>query len=306
MNRWLKGIGYVVGGLLGLVLVTAAGIYGFSEARYRKQYTVTPRAVAVPTDSASVARGEHLVQTIAACVDCHGENLGGKVVFDAPAFGRVYALNLTRGKGGVGGTLTDADFVRAIRHGIAPTGRALKVMPSSDYMNLSDADLGAIIAYVKSRPPVDNEVPSVMIGPIGRALMVAGKLPILEAESIDHEKLQVASVTPAPTAGYGAYLASIGCKGCHGPTLAGGPILGGDPSWPPAANLTPSGSTKDWSEDDFRKLLREGKRPNGLTVNAAMPFRIFGKLTDEEIHAIFLYLRSIAPQATPGVVTASK
>ena len=306
MKRWVKGLGYAIVALAGVLLVSAAGVYGLSEARYRKQYTVKPADVVVRADTLAVARGAHLATSIAGCVDCHGDNLAGKAVFDVPVLGRVYAVNLTRGKGGVGGTLSDADFARAIRHGLAPSGRALKVMPSSDYAYLTDDDLAAIIAYVKTVPPVDNEVPAVTIGPVGRALMVAGKMPLLAAERIDHDRPHVASVSPAPTAGYGSYLVNVGCRGCHGPALAGGKIADGDPSWPPAANLTPAGNLKSWSEDDFRRLLRDGKRPNGFPVNTAMPVRLFTHMSDEEIHAIWLYLRTLPSAPTPGIQTASR
>ena len=71
---------------------------------------------------------------------------------DDPALGRVIAPNLTRGRGGVGATFSDADFVRAIRHGVDPSGRPLLIMPADDYTHFSDADLGMIIAYVRSLP----------------------------------------------------------------------------------------------------------------------------------------------------------
>ena len=261
MNHWLKRVGYAAGGVTALLVLTAAGVYGVSEAHYRKEYALALPALAIARDSSAIARGSHLANSIAGCVDCHGENLAGKAVIESAALGNIYALNLTRGKGGVGGTLSDADFVRAIRHGVAPNGRPLKIMPSSDYMNLSDEDLAAIIAYVTSIPPVDHELPPSAMGPLGRALFVAGKLPILHAERIDHDRPHQASVAPAPTAGYGAYLASVGCKGCHGPALAGGAIVDGPPDWPPAANLTPTGPTKKYSEADFRGVLRKGKRP---------------------------------------------
>ncbi|MEP6620626.1 MAG: cytochrome c [bacterium] len=305
MKRWLKGLGYVLGGLLVLVLIAASGVYGFSESRMRKQYTITPPPLTIPTDSGSVARGEHLARSIAGCADCHGADLAGQVVVDDPALGRIYAKNLTAGKGGVGKVLSDADFVRAIRHGVDPTGKALKVMPSSDYANLSDEDLAAIIAFVKSRPPVNKEVPAIVLGPVGRALLVGGKLPILHAERIDHAKPHIKAVTVATTAEYGGYLVTFGCKGCHSASLAGGHIADGPPDWPPAANLTPSGPTKTWSEEDFRRLLRAGKRPDGSAVNDVMPWRSIGRLTDDEIRAMYLYLRTVPAAATPGVKPAS-
>jgi mono/diheme cytochrome c family protein len=301
MKKWIGWLGLVVAGLVGIVLVCTAAVYGFSEARYRKQWAITPASIPVPTDSLAIARGDHIVHSLGGCVDCHGENLAGKKMIDDPAFGRVYSLNLTRGKGGASATLSDVDFIRAIRHGIGPNGRALKVMPSSDYDNLSDADLVSVIAYIKSLPAVDNELPPSSVGPLARALMVAGKLPLLNAEQIDHDRRHPATVTAEVTPAYGSYLASVGCKGCHGPQLAGGPIPGGPPDWPPAANLTPAGNLKDWSEADFRNLLRTGKRPNGIPVNAVMPWKVMGKMTDEEIGAIYLYLRSLPPQQTPGV-----
>jgi cytochrome c553 len=305
MKRWLKWFGYAAAGIAGVLVLSAAGVYGFSEARLRKQYTLASPALTIPTDSAALARGQHLVHSIAGCVDCHGENLAGSTIIESAALGNVYAMNLTRGKGGVG-VLSDADYVRAIRHGVAPNGHPLKIMPSSDYMNLSDADLAAIIAYVKSVPPVDKELPPSTVGPLGRALFVAGKLPFLHAERVDHARTHPASVEVTPTASYGEYLAAVGCKGCHGPALAGGKIIDGPPDWPPAANLTPAGPTKNYSEEDFRRVLREGKRPSGIAVNDVMPVRLTKRLSDDEIHAIYLYLRTLPPTATPGLQTASR
>ncbi|MDB4914185.1 MAG: cytochrome c class [Gemmatimonadetes bacterium] len=297
MKRWVKWIGYGAAGLVVLVLVAACALFGFSEARYRKQYAVTPATIRITADSAAIARGNHLVHSSAGCIDCHGENLGGGTVIDQPPLGRIFATNLTRGKGGAG-TLTDAQYVLAIRHGIAPNGTPLKIMPSSDYANFSDEDLAAVIAYVKSVPAVDKELPANSVGPLGRALFMAGQLPFLHAERVDHERKHLAAVPPAATAGYGAYLAGFGCKGCHGPALAGGKIVDGPPDWPPAANLTPSGPTKDWTEADFTRLLREGKRPNGIPVNQAMPWRFTRNMTDDEIHALYLYMKSLPSQTT--------
>lgn len=307
MRRFFKMLQYVGAGLAAVILLAAAAVYGFSEARYQRMYAVAPRQVAIPADGASIARGGHIVQSFGGCVECHGENLAGKMVVDEPALGRIYGANLTRGKGGVGAALTDADFVRAIRHGIAPNGRALKVMPSTDYVHFSDEDLADVVAYVRSRPPVDNATPSIRIGPVGRALFVAGKLPILSAEQIDHANPGPAVVTAAPTAEYGRYLASIGCEGCHGPSLSGGPIASGAPDWPPAANLTPAGRLKGWSEADFSRVLRTGLRPDGTPVNAVMPWRNTSRMSDDEIHALWLYLRTI-PAAPTGAlaVTASR
>jgi mono/diheme cytochrome c family protein len=306
MRRVLKAVGYVAAGAVALILIAAAGVYGFSEARYRRQYAVTQSSVVIPSDSATIARGEHLGQTFGGCVECHGENLAGRMVIDDPAIGRVYGANLTRGAGGVGASLTDGDIVRALRHGVGRDGRALKVMPSTDYVHLSDGDLAAIVAWVKSRPPVDTAPPSIRVGPVGRALFVAGKLPFLHAERIDHSRPVAMSVTPAATAEYGKYVAAVGCQGCHGPALAGGPIVGGAPDWPPAANLTPAGSLKGWTEAQFTSFMRTGKRPDGSPVNDVMPIRLTKRLSDEEIRALWSYLKTVPAVPTGQVMTAAR
>jgi len=306
MRRLLQALGLVAAGAAALILIAAAGVYGFSEVRYRKQYAVAERSIAVPTDSETIARGAHVAQTFGGCVECHGDNLAGKMVFDDPAIGRVYGANLTRGKGGVGAVLTDADIVRAVRHGVGRDQRALKVMPSTDYVHLTETDLAAIIAWVRTRPPVDTVQPAVQVGPVGRALFVAGKLPILHAERIDHARPATMSVSAGATAEYGKYIAAVGCQGCHGLALAGGPIEGGAPDWPPSANLTPAGSLKRWTEAGFTSFLRTGRRPDGTPVSDVMPIRLTKGLTDEEVHALWLYLQTLPATATPGIQTASR
>ena len=89
---------------------------------------------------------------------CHGDNLAGDTLVDDFAFARIAASNLTSGRGGIGGTYSDIDYVRAIRHGVGNDGKGLPIMPSEAFNKFSDHDLGAMIAYLKTLPPVDNEV----------------------------------------------------------------------------------------------------------------------------------------------------
>src|SRR6266536_577076 len=157
MPGFLRVIALVVVGLLLVLVVAAVAVYAISESKLNRTLSVPTESVAVPTDTTSVQRGQHLAASVATCIDCHGPTLGGKIFVDDPALGRVIAPNLTRGRGGVGATSADADFVRALRHGVDPSGKPLLVMPSDDYKHFSDADLGAIIAYVRSLPPVTPE-----------------------------------------------------------------------------------------------------------------------------------------------------
>jgi mono/diheme cytochrome c family protein len=89
---WVKRIGYVVGALLGLVLVAVCSVYAISEVRFRRTYTVAPETIAIADDSMTLARGRHIANAIAGCADCHGEGLGGNAIIDAPPMGRLVAL----------------------------------------------------------------------------------------------------------------------------------------------------------------------------------------------------------------------
>jgi mono/diheme cytochrome c family protein len=97
------------------------------------------------------------------------------------------------------------------------------------------------------------------------------------------------------TAAYGKYIADIaGCHGCHGYGLSGGRVAG-PPGLPPASNLTPAG-IGSWTEVDLTRAMREGKRPDGSQLNEFMPWKVFRGMTDAEIHAMWLYLRSVPPK----------
>ena len=100
-----------------------------------------------------------------------------------------------------------------------------------------------------------------------------------------------AHVEAEPTARYGAYLAA-GCTGCHGPGDSGGKIPGTPPDWKPAANITPAG-IGHYTEADFIRALREGRRPNGAPIDSLMPWRLTREMTDVELRALYAYLRTV-------------
>lgn len=295
MKTFLKWSGILLGGLLGLMVLAGCAVYLVSSMQLGKHYAAQVAPLAIPRDSSAIARGNHLAHALSACVECHGEDFAGKTVIDQPPFAVVTAPNIT--PAGLGAELSDTDFVRAIRYGLAPDGRSLVVMPSAEYYYLSDADLGAIIAYVKSLPPAKHDLKATRYGPISRTLLALGKMPVLQAKLIDY---QAPRPEPAPgvTAEYGAYLAHP-CMGCHGPGLSGGVDPAGDPSWPPTSNLTPGG-LGSWTQADFTRLLRQGRRPVGTEVNPAMPWRWFKYLTDDEIAALWMYLRSLPDRPFGG------
>ena len=289
MRLLLRRAGIIVGALLLVVVVGAAVMYGVSERKLSKRYDVTPASIAIPTDSAAIERGEYLARAVTTCALCHAEDGGGSLYADMGPMGVIAGPNLTRGRGGIGNDFSDADWVRAIRHGVRRDGTSLIVMPSEVFTHLSDADLGAIIAYLKQLPPVDREVPTTRFGPMGRALLAAGKLNILVAPKT--KEVARASVAPQPTIEYGRYLADIsGCHGCHGYGLSGGRVAG-PPGLPPASNLTVTG-LGPWTEQDFVTALREGKRPDGTQLDEFMPWKVYRGMRDLELRALWLYLRS--------------
>ena len=298
MHKVLKWAGIVISAVLLIIVLVAAGIWVNSARHAGRVYTVAPRVPPIPGDSASLARGRHVVEAIAKCAHCHGDDLGGRKVVDNAAFARIYAPNLTRGTGGWHARLTDADWVRAIRFGVGPDGKALALMPSDAYAYLSDADLAAAIAYVKQVPPVDRTTPARKFGPVSTALLGAGKLPLFRAELSGSNPQTVPAPDPADTVAYGRYLVEAGgCKGCHGPALSGGSAADGPPGAPAASNLTRDGVAGTYSEADFVRVLRTGKRPGGAALNDFMPWPYVGRMTDAELHAVWRYLQSVPAKA---------
>ncbi len=270
-----------------MVLAVTGTVYALSERAIRASYEVPEHPLVVQTDSASIARGKHLA-TIRGCVDCHAEDLSGKMVLDEPAIGRIGGANLTRGRNG--GALTARDWERAVRHGVRRDGQPMLVMPAEEFTGMSDEDLSAIIAYAQSLPSVTKPTLPVQLGPVLRAMAV-GKQVRLAADVVDHQRPHVARIAVEPTAAYGEYLAA-GCTGCHGGGFSGGKIPGAPPDWKPAANITPTG-IGHYAAEDFTRLLRTGRRPDGSAVDSLMPWKLTREMTDTEIAAIYAYLKTV-------------
>lgn len=169
-------------------------------------------------------------------------------------------------------------------------------MPADEFYYLNDADLGSIIAYLQTVPAVDRETRPRSLSPLARLLYAAGAFGnLLYAETIPHD------VRPsAPPAGvtteYGEYLARAhGCAACHGETFAGQQPA--EPGAPFAPNLTPGGELGAWSEAEFVTTVRTGATPSGRQLSEAMPSPYLAQLTDAELSAIWLYLRSLPARA---------
>lgn len=275
---------------LGLALIALAGVFLLALGSPRNRLYRPPEdVVAIPTDAASIARGRHLVEAVAVCTICHGENLGGKLAFEDNFLGRGYTANLTSGHGGVGGAYAAADWVRSIRYGVRPDGRGIIFMPSDYFNRISDADLGAIIAYLQSLPPVDNERTAVEINFAARLLIDLGMFgDVVRAARIDFHAQR-----PPPPADPGAYLVALGgCTFCHGPHLTGG--QGPEPGAPGGPDLTAGGPLSGWSLADFVRTMRFGVNPAGHVIEPKyMPWLGYRNMTDDELRSIWLYLRTL-------------
>jgi mono/diheme cytochrome c family protein len=299
MRRVMKWVGLAGGGLLLLVLLVLGGAIGFTKSHQHRVYEfdVPPlRPVAEASEAEVLELGRRLV-LVRGCADCHTPDLGGGVMVEDPAVGVLAATNLTRGEGGIGATYTDTDWVRAIRHGVGPDGRPLVFMPSHEFYPIGDDDLAAMIAHIKSVPPVDRVHPRIRIGPVAALFHTLGKMPLLPARLIDHTAPRPTAPQPGATVEYGAYLAT-GCIGCHGDTYSGGRIPGAPPDMPIPTNITPDPKSGigTWDAEDFVRLMREGARPDGSEVNPFMPVQFTKEFTDLELEAMWLYLRTLEPK----------
>ena len=297
MKAFLKWFGIVTGILAGLLLVGALGLYSMGQARLSKKYEIQVQIVEIPEDAESLAEGKRIFQ-YRGCEACHGKDLQGLVYLDNPAIGQVITPNLTFGKGGSGALRTDEDLIRAIKHGIRPDGTPLLFMPSTEFYFLSDADLGKALAYIRSMPPVDHEMPPSKLSTTGFIVMnIVKTISFLPAEIIPHDQAPPSAPEPAITAKYGEYL-SISCMVCHGPTLSGGKITGFPEEWPSAPNLTPGAGSRlpGWGEEGFIKIISTGEK-HGRWINPSyMPWTSYRHMNEDELRAVYKYLMSQPPR----------
>ena len=301
MRKFLKWFGVIGGGLVVVAVLLVVVLFLVGSRKVNRTYDVAIATVSIPTDAASIARGKHYVEAVGVCQVCHGQNLAGPVIDDCKdvpcigfsdesIFGKIAPANLTSGIGGIGGSFTDDDYIRAIRHGIGMDNQALTIMPAEEYNRISDDDLGAIIAYLKTLPPVDNEVGESGLGPLGRTLasFVEGLIP---ASLIDHEAQRPQSPAVGVTAEYGEYLSNI-CTVCHGDGLSGSRVPGNDRVKAP--DITMNGDIGTWTKSQFIDTIRSGNTPRGNLLDPRfMPWNRFTQMTNDELDAIWLYLESL-------------
>lgn len=285
----LKIIGSVLGGLI------VAGMLFYFYASYRvdqrlsEKYDVTPEEFQILTDSASIAKGKHLVD-IKGCKDCHGDNLGGIVFNDDMLIGTLAGPNLTKGSGGLPADYAIANWVKAIRHGLDQNNYPLMVMPSLETSKMSHEDLQSMISYLHTIPPVDNQLPESELGIMIKTMVHLDAIQLIPAEQIDHTTPLIKSADITIPANYGKYL-SVMCSGCHHENMKGGDPMA--PGFPPVPDLTSTGVTGRWTQAQFNTALRTGKRPDGSVLDPNMPVQMTKHYSDEELQALYVYLKNL-------------
>lgn len=290
LRKILKWIGGGIGVLVALILIFYFVMYMVVRNKKDKTYNVEVRMFDIPSDSATIAEGAHIYAT-KGCADCHGEDLSGKTFLNDGMVGTLRAANLTSGKGGRPANYSDRDWVMAMRHGLRSNGKPLVIMPSYEYCKLADHDLASLIAYCKSVPPVDAEPASIKLGPLGTVLSGLDKLPLIPAEQINHLEKYPQKVERSVSVEYGKYL-TLSCTGCHKPDLKGGPNV--IPGGTPVRDITASGNIGKWTLSQFISVLRTGATPDGRRLkNEDMPWQMTKNYTDEELQALYLYLKTL-------------
>lgn len=281
MKRVLRWVGMAVAALALLAVVAALVVYAWSESMLRRHSPVRAASVTVPTDAASIAEGRRL-SLVHGCVGCHGAGVAGNELLDEPAIATIVAPNLTT----IIRTYGDADLVTAIRHGVRADGRTMIVMPSQAFVPLSDADMGRLVGYLRSLPPVPGPGARAEIGPIGRIGLVLAKY------KTSLQLVEDASDPPEATPGsatLGRYLARTSCAQCHGADLRGA--------------SHPEGVAPDlrivaaYSTENFATLMRTGMGIGGRKLGVMTPWAAsyFPSFTAEEVDGLYAYLHTLPP-----------
>jgi hypothetical protein len=303
MRSAVRWIIKTLGGILGVAIAAGAAYALVETSRFdssiEKVYDVPVPDVTASAEPDVIARGRHLATSLGGCSAgaCHGSDFGGGHVTAMGPVASLAAPNITSGN--LGATYSDGEFARLIRHGLKKDGRTVRFMPAQDISWLPQADVVAIVSFLRSVPPVDRANQPLVIKTLGKILDRQDKLVFDVARRIDHAKSETAPA-PAPTAEYGAFVSRL-CTGCHGEHLSGGPLPGAPPSIPTPLNLTPDESgLEGWTFDDFDKLMRMGVRKNGKTLDPFMPIECWRNLDDVEMRVLWADLRALPPAPFGG------
>lgn len=280
MKKFLKWLGFVVSGLVGLALLGIAYIYFASERELDRRFTVADNAtLVIPTDAAEIAEGRRIAQ-LGGCMHCHGDNLAGTVVDDIPKLVRLVAPNIST----LLPTYSDAQLATVLRKGVKPDGKSVLFMPSEMYRHLRDEDLARVIAWLRSKPAVPSGITEkTQLRPIGRLIIANGDFKPA-ARAIESLPAAVGSYDADDPVSRGRHLTMNYCSECHGQDLQGvAPI-----------NAPALAVVKGYSLERFTRLMQEGVGTGDRQFKMMTPTAKarFTQLTPDEIVAVHAFLKS--------------
>jgi len=296
---------------IALVVVAVIGVILSVGYTVRKDRTILPAArVKFERTPERLARGRYIVESTAHCFQCHSEvdysipgaqpkpgKKGAGAVFAEEGMGWLVAPNITPDVETGAGSWTDEQLARAIREGIGHDGRRLfPVMPYMNFRNMSDEDLASVITYIRSIEPVKNKLPKTQIPEPAKAALPPHQ-PIVN---------QVSGPAPYDQLARGQYMVTLGnCVTCHTPMNEKGPMMqmafaGGFHLKGPwgdvyGANITPDASGISYFDEAlFIRTMRTG-HVGARKLNYVMPTGYFKNITDDDLKAMFAYLRRLRP-----------
>ncbi|MCH8172742.1 MAG: c-type cytochrome [Proteobacteria bacterium] len=260
------------------ILVLAAVFFGVSEYKIKSAPDPIPVTLTLPTDEISLAEGERLAR-IRGCTGCHTETLEGQIFFEDLIFARVVTPNIT----GFFHTESVETLEAAIRQGIGVDGRPLVLMPSDMFSYLTDEDTAKIIAFLKTKPIVENDLPGNFFGPISRFFFLKGDFKTAPRMIAQNPAFRF-DETSNPNLFKGEYIAMTTCTECHGQNLEGtdeGDFYTPDLSIAAAYTL-----------EEFSHLMNTGEALGGreLGLMTEVAKSRFSYLFEDEVSALHAYL----------------
>lgn len=278
MKKILKWSGFVVAGLVVVVLVLIAYVFIASDRVLTEKHTPRVAALAIPTEASEIEEGKRLA-TLAGCLHCHGETLGGQLVHDFPNLARFVAPNVS----GLRTTYTEVQLDAAIREGVKADGTGILFMPTEMFHHMSDADAARLIAYLRTVPAAPGTADRMEIRPLGRALIAADKF-TTGPRAVAKMAPPVNSFDAADPVSHGKYLVMNLCTECHAQNLEGIPM----------AKSPPLSVAKSYSLEQFGRLMHDGVGLGERTFELMTPTSKarFSRLRADEVSAMHAYLQS--------------
>jgi cytochrome c553 len=309
MRGFVRGVGITLIVLVALALIAISATIGWRPFLGPRMRAVTDRKFEATPER--LKRGTYLAEHVAACTDCHtpfetnassSENMqhkkGSGQIFPIPGFpGTLVAPNITPDSETGVGRWTDDELARAIREGIDREGHTIfPMMPYSRYRHMSDEDLASVVVYLRSLPAVRNPLPATTVKFPVKYLVRSAPEPVTS-------EVQADTSTPVSRGQYLVEMAS--CAECHTPSkrgqavpgmnFAGGQVFDEPSGKIASVNITPDPTGIGlYTEEIFVKAMRTGN-VGTRQLNTLMPWQFYSGLTDEDLKAMYAYLKTVPP-----------